>query len=307
MKKVMITGATGAIGLALVENLLDNNIKVTVVCHKESKRRSQLAKLPELDIVDCDLNELHTVANERTHDYDVFYHFAWDGTFGNTRNNVEGQIQNIQYTIDAVELAHSLGCRRFIGAGSQAEYGRVDGVLTPSTPAFPENGYGMAKLCAGQMSRLRCEQLGMEHIWTRILSVYGPYDGEKTMVMSLITQMLNHQRPKCTFGEQIWDYTYSKDVAKAFYLLGERGISGKTYCIGSGVGKPLRDYILQMRDLIDSDLEIGFGDIPYQNMQVMHLVADISELNSDTGYYPETSFEKGIQETIEWVKGRGTI
>lgn len=99
---------------------------------------------------------------------------------------MQGQLQNIQYTLDAVELASRIGCKKFVGAGSQAEYGRVEGVLSASTPVFPENGYGIAKLCAGQMSRILCEQKQIEHIWTRILSIYGPYDGENTMIMSSI-------------------------------------------------------------------------------------------------------------------------
>ena len=128
MIKVIITGATGAVGMALIQELVLHGVEVTVVCHKESKRKKQFSLFPELKVIDCDLNELKSITDMCPNDYDTFYHFAWDGTFGNTRNNVEGQIQNIQYTIDAVELAHSLGCRRFIGAGSQAEYGRVDGV-----------------------------------------------------------------------------------------------------------------------------------------------------------------------------------
>lgn len=307
MNKVIITGATGAIGIALINELLIHNIVVTVLVHQNSKRKSNIPHDKNVNIVECDLNNIKSIKNRLDTNYDVFYHFAWDGTFGNTRNNVSGQIQNIQYTIDAVELAKSLGCKRFIGAGSQAEYGRVDGVLKPSTPTMPENGYGMAKLCAGQMSRLRCNQLGMEHIWTRILSVYGPYDGEKTMVMSLLKQMLYHEKPQCTLGEQIWDYAFSEDVARAFYLLGDKGKNGKTYCIGNGSGKPLKEYICQMRDLINPELSIGFGDVPYQENQVMYLVADISDLTKDTGYSSNISFEEGIKKTIEWIKGKDTV
>ena len=80
-------------------------------------------------------------------------------------------------TIDAVRTAAAMGCRVFVGTGSQAEYGRVDGVLRADTPTNPENGYGMAKLCAGQMSRTEAAALGMDHVWARILSVYGPHDG----------------------------------------------------------------------------------------------------------------------------------
>lgn len=78
------------------------------------------------------------------------------------RNDMPAQIENIRYTIDAVRTAAAMGCRVFVGTGSQAEYGRVDGVLRADTPTNPENGYGMAKLCAGQMSRTEAAALA----WT---------------------------------------------------------------------------------------------------------------------------------------------
>lgn len=65
------------------------------------------------------------------------------GTFGNSRNNMYGQNLNVKYALDAVEAAFALGCDTFIGAGSQAEYGRYEGSLNESVPAFPENGYGL--------------------------------------------------------------------------------------------------------------------------------------------------------------------
>lgn len=307
MKKAIITGTTGAIGMALIELLSEKNIHITAVCHRGSKRTKRIPKSDNVQVLECDLDELKTLPDRLEHDYDLFYHFAWAATFGDARNNTGLQVKNIEYTLDAVDVAKALGCKKFIGAGSQAEYGRHEGVLTSKTPAFPENGYGMAKLCAGQMSRLRCAQLGMGHVWARILSVYGPHDGEKTMVMSIIRQLLAGGRPSCTKGEQIWDYLYSKDAAQALYLLGLSGKNGRTYCISSGKGRPLAEYILAIRDAVSPSLEIGFGDVPYAEKQVMHLCADIQDLKADVGFSPEYSFEEGIKETIQWVRHCQTV
>ena len=227
MKKAIVTGPTGAIGIALIQELLEQGVKVTAVCHRDSERISRIPESDMVQIEECNLDELYSLTEILDHDYDIFYHFAWACTVGESRNNVEAQVANLQYTIAAVEVAALLGCKKFIGAGSQAEYGRYEGKLNADVPAFPENGYGIAKLCAGQMSRIRCRQLGIQHIWTRVLSVYGPYDGENTMVISMIRRMLQGERPICTKGEQIWDYIYSRDAAKAFYLLGESGQDGK--------------------------------------------------------------------------------
>ena len=158
------------------------------------------------------------------------------------------------------------------------------------------------KLCAGQMTRIACKQKGMRHIWTRILSIYGPYDGENTMVMSTIYKLLNSEKPSCTKGEQMWDFLYSKDAALAMRLLGEKGTDGRTYCIGSGKARPLKEYIDIIGQNANKNVTIGYGDIPYGPLQVMYLCADITALREDTGFEPRYSFEDGIKETIEWCR-----
>lgn len=302
MKRVVITGPTGAIGVALIQKLLSENIEVIAVCRSGSRRISRLPVDERLKVVECELAHIFELTDKIDGNVDTFYHFAWDGTFGNTRNDMYLQNNNVKYSLDAVKAAKALNCSKFIGAGSQAEYGRVDGILSPDTPAFPENGYGIAKLCAGRMTRILCEQLGIEHVWTRILSIYGPYDGENTMIMSVINNLLKGNKPSLTKGEQMWDYLFSQDVANAFYLIGENGVSGKTYCIGSGKARPLREYVEIIRDSINTELELGIGEIPYGEKQVMHLQADILALTKDTGFVPQVRFEDGIRKTIEWCK-----
>lgn len=303
MQRAVITGGTGAIGVALIQKLIEHQIFVVVACHPNSKRLYRIPESPYVAKVFCDMEEIRRLPKLAEGTYDVFYHLAWADTFGSGRDNVESQMRNIEYTLAAVETAAEMGCKRFVGAGSQAEYGRYEGRLDAETPVFPENGYGIAKLCAGQLSRIRCRQLGMEHIWTRVLSVYGPCDGEKTMISSVIRQLLQGEKPSCTRGEQLWDYLYAKDAGEAFRLLGDKGQDQKVYCIGSGRQEQLKHYICCIREEIDPQRDIGFGDVPYGEKQVMHLCADISELTADTGFVPTYSFRDGIKETIEWVKG----
>lgn len=296
MGRVIITGPTGAIGMALIKELVLLNTEVIAVCHRGSSRIRNIPCSEFVRIVECDLSEIRSLPDllDKENEYGCFVHLAWAGAAGDARNDTGLQTDNIRYTLDAVEVAAKLGCRRFIGAGSQAEYGRSNDILRPDTPAFPENGYGMAKLCAGQMSRLRCEQLGIEHIWTRILSVYGPFDGENTLISSLIRTLKAGEHFACTGAGQIWDYIYSEDAAKAFVALMDKGIPGKTYMIASGESHPLKHYIEIVKGLIDPDAVIGYGEIPYSPLQVMNLRADISELENDTDFRARTMFCDGI-------------
>lgn len=259
IRSAVITGPTGAVGTALCKLLAQEQITVWAVVRPESKRSGHLKEIDGVHIISCDASQLSQLSGIEA---DAFFHLAWAKTTGQGRNDMPAQIRNIQYTIDAVYAASRLGCRVFIGAGSQAEYGRVEHALTPDTPCFPENGYGMAKLCAGQMSRTECEKLGIEHIWPRILSVYGPHDGMGSMVSSVIRTLLKGECPALTAGEQIWDFLYADDAARALYLLALYGKSGAVYPLGSGQARSLKDYITMLRDAIDPSLLLGFGEFP---------------------------------------------
>lgn len=315
MKKIVISGATGAIGMALIQYALENQMQVLAVCHKNSARITRLPISDNLSILELDVDEYSNLLHDERElaalgRHDCFFHLAWQGTTGTARNDMELQLENVRGTLDAVRLAAALGCKCFVGAGSQAEYGRVEGKISSTTPTFPENGYGIAKLCAGQMSRIQCEQIGMKHIWTRILSVYGPGDGEGSLIMSAISGFLKGERTEFTAGMQQWDYIYSGDAARVLIGLSEYGQDGCVYCVGSGRIRLLKDYIHQIymavngQDTIDE--ELGIGKRPYMDKQVMYLQADTSEwpleLQAEFKKVSMLSFEEGIAQTINWVK-----
>lgn len=314
MKKIIISGATGAIGTALIRYALEQQMQVLAICHKKSKRIAWLPISDNLRILELDAEEYSDFVNNEEElsslgKYDCFFHLAWKGTTGVARNDMNLQLSNIQYTLDAVELAAALGCKCFVGAGSQAEYGRVDGTISSTTQTFPENGYGIAKLCAGQMSRIRCEQLGMKHIWTRILSVYGPGDGENSLIMSAISGFLNQRQTEFTAGMQKWDYLYSGDAARILMGLAEYGSLGMVYCVGSGRIQLLKEYIHQIYREVNgedaTDEQLGIGLRPYMDKQVMYLQADVTEwpyeLQREFAERPMCSFSQGIKHTIDWI------
>ncbi len=310
VKKIALTGATGAIGMALIEKCISESTEVVVLIRADSSRRNRIPDNKYVKVITCGLDEMRDAeVTPEMKNCDVFYHFAWEGTSGDARNDMYMQNRNVRYTLDAVNLAAKMGCRVFVGAGSQAEYGRVEGVLTPDTPCYPETGYGIAKHCAGRMSEYECMKNGMSHVWTRILSVYGPYDNERSMIISVIRKLLAGESPSLTAGDQIWDYLYSSDAADMLYEIGRNAFDGSSepkrygvYCIGSGHAMPLRQYIEIMRDEIDEGIPLGFGDVPYGERQVMHLEADISDVIRDTGYVPKTGFAEGIRKTIKWCR-----
>ncbi len=326
INSVVMTGPTGVIGMAVIDACIKKKIRLLLITRKDSVRNADIPKSEYISVMyadasdydSIDVEKLSIMENVSTADkrsdssgllrFDAFIHLAWIGTIGDNRNNMELQTDNIKYTLSAVRLAYRLGCKIFMGAGSQAEYGRAEGYLNAQTKTFPENGYGMAKLCAGQMSRVLCEQLNMEHIWLRVLSIYGPHDGEKTMVMSAIKGFMEGKQTSFTEGGQKWDYLYSKDAAEIMFRLLQNGTNGRTYCIGSGHYRLLKEYIHEIyRAVFDkeaSDEQLGIGKVAYAPKQVMFLCADTTALKEDIGELPFTDFADGIRETIEWYRNK---
>lgn len=302
MNRVIVTGATGMIGASLIEQLIKDDIEVTAIVRPNSAKLANLVISPKVTVVECDVNSLLSLSDKLDGKYDIFYHFAWDGTYGNSRDDMFLQERNIRNTLEAVTLAHNLKCDVFVGAGSQAEFGFVDGVISDALPKNPITGYGIAKYTAGKLSALLCKQYGIRQSWGRIVSTYGPRDNSYTMVMSGIINMLEGKRMKFTKAEQVWDYLYGEDCARAFYLIGRYGKDGKAYTIGSGKTRLLREYIEIIRDVVNPNLDIGIGELPYYPNQVMRLEADISELSKDTGFKPQIEFEEGIRRTMKWYK-----
>ena len=290
------------LGLALIDECLKNNTHIVALIRNNSTKSGLLPKSKFITTISCDISELKCIKPDIAHGFDVFYHFAWNCPTKADRNNIVMQSQNINYTLDALKLAHQLGSNRFIGAGSQAEFGRVSGIITPDMIASPENAYGIAKYASGMLSSLLAKQLGIDFIWPRIFSVYGAHNSFSTMIMYCIQSLLKGIRPSFTPCEQKWDYLHCSDAAKAMYLLGKYGKSHESYNIGSGITRPLSEFIYIIRDAIDPNSSLGIGDNPYSPNEVMNLNPDITNLKNDTGFEPSISFEEGIINTINWCK-----
>jgi nucleoside-diphosphate-sugar epimerase len=296
MKSIVLTGATSMIGSALVKQALEQDVEVLCIIRKNTNRFDNVPKSKKVKVVFADLSEYASLNIPGK--YNIFFHLAWDKTFGISRDDVNIQEKNIRYSLDVVRLAQRLGCSIFVGAGSQAEYGIVSEPLRSYTPINPQSGYGIAKYAAGKLSKLLCAQLGIRFNWLRILSVFGPLDGLHTLIMYTINELRAGHSPEFTKCEQIWDYLYCDDAARAFLAVGDKGIDGMVYPLGSGNRRRLSKYLESLRDIVNPAGILQFGKKEYYPHQPMFLCADISELTADTGWKPEVSFEAGIKQIV---------
>lgn len=302
LKKIALTGATSTLGTAVIRECIADEIQVVAFVNRGSQNEKRIPESFLVKKIYCTLDEMKSLDVSGV-DAEVFFHLAWASTNRAVRNELAPQVDNIRYALDSVELAERLGCSTYLGAGSQAEYGRVNAALVEDINPHPETAYGMAKLCAGQMTRLECKKRNIKHIWPRILSTYGPNTQDTTILNYTIKCLLHGEKPSLTECRQIWDFLYVDDAARALLLLAEKGKNGEVYLIASGNARPLKDYIEIIRKKVNPNAEIGYGDIPYGDDMVMYLKGNISKIKDEVGFKPQITYEEGISRTIEWAKG----
>ncbi len=305
MKRAIVTGSTSNIGISLIKELLAKEYEVFAVARPGGTRNDRLRALcPKCHVIESGLDEFENLSDAMElsgfrPEADEFYHIGWYSDFVNPRYNLEGQLLNKIYTEDALRAATDMGCKKFIGVGSQAECGLVNSPINTKTPDNPITAYAVTKCETYKSCCELSNKLGIDFYWPRLLSEYGPYDG-RTLLMLCIDACLNHKKLDMTRLEQVWDYVYADDVAKALYLIMQKGIPMKKYTIASGVGKPLKEYIKIVSDVFSyPELLNGIGKRPYVEKEVMYLVGDVSELEEDTGMVFDTDFRKNM----EYIRG----
>lgn len=297
--RIVLTGATSMIGIEIIKQCIDNGDIVYAICRKNSKKLERIPKSSLVHIIYSNLNELNNI-DQKNLKADVFYHLAWDKTSNKERKNIEDQANNIIYTLEAVKLANKFGCKKFIGAGSQAEYGVVNDIINEKTHTNPVTAYGASKLAAYRLSKLLCEKLNICHIWTRIFSVYGEYDNENSLISYAIRQFYKGKIAKFSAATNYWNYLHASDAGTIIYLLGKLNIKGGVYCVANQESRLLKDYINIICNQYNGDIHYEFNKNNPTNCP--NLNVDVSKTLNSVNYTPQNSFEESIIKIIKYKK-----
>lgn len=301
MKKVFLTGSTGFVGSFVLRELLCEGYEVATLIRPTSDVSRINGELCSVNIINGDFNNLEAIYhNLKTFAPEVVVHLAWQGVKAADRNS-SCQIENINASVGIFKLTQKLGCTMFLGMGSQAEYGPVSGRLGEDSPVRPTTLYGASKLSTCLLLDRLANQSNIRFAWLRLFSSYGPGDDPSWMIQYVARTLLQGGRPALTAAQQLWDYIHVKDVAKAVVATIDNQSSG-IFNLGSGQTRKLENIIELIRDYIDPNLSLGFGEVQYRPDQVMHLEANITRLQLATNWCPTIPLELGLREVVDWLK-----
>lgn len=296
--RVVILGASGFLGSWCVRALLAQGHEVEVI----SMRRQPGWRIDGVPGFSFTHSELESWATEiERSGADTVISLDWEGVGGAHRDQESVQTGNLARLSTVVAASVRAGVKRFVGVGSQAEYGRTRGVVDEEASLNPTTAYGRAKV-EGLRSLQRLADLGgMEWAWARVFSVYGPLEGDGWLFPAIADSFREARAISLTRAEQSWSYLYAADAAHALMALATHPGARGAYNVGSGNAPPLRQSIETFSRSLGAGGLLRFGAKAEGGIPV-ELRPDVSRLES-LGWREQTVLDRGLRVTAQWMTG----
>ncbi len=296
MTNVFITGATSFIGTSLIKELYKKNYNIYAIIRKDSNKIKMLSKYKKIHIIGLNMEDIEMLPLLVNEHCDIFFHFAWNGTRGDDRNNIEMQNNNSMLSFKALEVANTLGCKIFFTSGSQAEYGNQDKIVNETDKCNPLSAYGKFKLKFYLAAKNYCKANNIKLFEPRFFSIYGENDYKNTLIMSCIEKMKHNESIDLSSCNQLWNYLYVKDATNALVALIESNSEEGIYNISSDDTRKLKEYVFELKEIMSSKSNLNFGSI---SNNIVSINPNNNKLKTSTNWKPKYSFSKGINEILK--------
>ena len=297
-KKIMVTGAAGLIGSAVVEKLAERGDAVVALDRSA-------AKLPgAVPIQACDIGDVHGLYRLAGSSLDGVVHCGAHSGPMVARDQPASMVQvNIMGTANMLELARVLKARRFVYCSSASAYGSTpEGSVDEETPLRPTSLYGASKAASEYLVTAYADQYGLDGVSLRLSWVYGPRRTTDCFIRTLIEDALEARPTRVSFGEDFpRHYVHVDDAARALILaLDTEQAPRRAYNITGGPSTTLGEVARAVREVLPSaDIVLQRGQDPLDDVQ-HHF--DIRAAKSELGYAPSISLPQGIRSYTDWLQ-----
>lgn len=311
--RILITGAASFLGRHLVEYFLAKEEEVLALVRENARGVDELLGYKannKFELIVLDMKDIERLDS----DFDICIHLAWGGIGKEGRMDANIQRENINAAIKLMKVCKDRGAKRFLFAGSQAEYGQtlsdieakygkdfdINAIPKQSedSPTNPKSEYGKAKLELKSRLKILGDSLVIEYVHMRIFSVFGSGDHETSLISTCIRDFKENKDVHIGECIQSWNYIYIKDLCEAIYLLSKKDLQGEfVFNVAGENNRILMDYVKDIKRLLDSSGDIvvekkeaASEGLPFLNPDIEHL--------KGIGFVESYGFEKGIKDCI---------
>ena len=297
--RVLITGATGFIGLPLTLRLVEQGHKILALSRKPFKLNKSVSWLnSDLSLPLTYQEEINSFKPE------VLIHLAWQDipnfSFEKSKNNLNNSLNFLSFII-------GLGsCKKIIVSGSCFELNKLHGECLESEAGKPRDNFTWAKHSLRMWLEIECKKESIHLGWMRIFYVYGPRQRTQSLVPSILTNLQNGKLPHISTPKNCNDFVFIEDVIDAFSNATLSQYPSGIYNLGSGVSTSILEVcriaekivtgkdILSQRlneDLVDTSKSIDFW-------------ANYQRAEKHLNWQPATGIEEGIKKTWLWLRNQ---
>ena len=328
--KILVTGGAGFIGSAVVRHIIENTADEVLVvdCLTYAGNLESLASVadnPRYTFSKTDITDFDSMsALFEEYQPSTVLHLAAESHVDRSIDGPAAFIQtNIIGTFTLLEAARqyyvtlSEDCKeefRFHHISTDEVYGDLHGtddLFTEETPYAPSSPYSASKAASDHLVRAWNRTYKLPVVLTNCSNNYGPYHfPEKLIPLIILNALAGKPLPVYGNGEQIRDWLFVEDHARALYKVATEGKNGETYNIGGHNERKNIDVVRTICSILDRVVEIKPEGIESFSQLItfvtdrpghdMRYAIDASKIENQLGWTPEETFETGLTKTVHW-------
>lgn len=309
-ERVLVTGGTGMIGANLVRRLIAMGTRPYVLVRDPARCHRLDAMRGCVEFLQGDIADAQSV-NRAMHAAQPSLVFHLASSYFNPPTLSAAD----HMTINALGMLHLCDALnqgagpesgtpvRIVAAGSCAVYAGGGG-LREDAAVDPGSTFGLSKAAAGMIARFYARRHAIEIVELRLFTPFGPWESARRLIPDTILSALDGREVRIGHGAQQRDFVYMDDVVDALMLAAATPLAepGLVVNIGSGVGRPIREVVDRILDLMGRPVACITGTRAPRADEIWEISADISAAAQHLAWRPKVSFDEGLRRTIEWFR-----